>query len=317
VRLVDDLLDVSRITRGKVELRKQRVELAEVVHTAVETVRPLLADDTQKLTIGLPAEPIHLDADPTRLAQVISNLLNNAVKFTATGGHIWLTVHRQDGEAIVSIRDTGIGIAAEHLPRIFDMFSQVTPALERIHGGLGIGLSLVRGFVELHGGTVEARSAGLGAGSEFAIRLPVADAPRPSSPEPPSLAPVPPAARRFRVLVVDDNRDVARTLTLMLQLRGHEVRTAHDGAEAVQVADEFRADVILLDIGLPEMNGYDVARHIRQQPWGKNVALIALTGWGREEDHRRAMQAGFDHHLTKPVKADVVEQLIALLVPAE
>jgi PAS domain S-box-containing protein len=315
VRLIDDLLDMSRISQGKVQIRKERVDLAAVIRTALETARPLIDAQAHELTVTLPLGPIHLDADPTRLAQVIANLLHNAAKYTAKGGHIWLTVERQGAEAIVAVRDTGIGIAAEHLPGIFEMFSQVAPALERSHGGLGIGLSLVRGLVELHGGTVEARSDGPGRGSEFLVRLPVADGAVRPGPEPTGGGEPSRAGPKRRILVVDDNRDAADSMALMLQLMGHDARTAYDGLEAVQAAATYRPDVLLLDIGLPKMNGYEVARHIRRQRWGEGMVLTALTGWGQEEDKRRALEAGFDHHLTKPVDAPVLEKLLALMHP--
>jgi PAS domain S-box-containing protein len=315
VRLIDDLLDVSRISRGKLRLRKERVELAEVVRSAMEAVRPFLEAQAHQLTVTLPPDAIYLDADPTRLAQVISNLLNNAAKYTEKGGHIWLTAERQGGEAVVSVRDTGIGIAAEHLPRLFEMFSQVAPALERSQGGLGIGLALVRRLVDLHGGKVEARSGGIGRGSEFVVRLPIVDVPIPREPAETAEGRTLSSARKRRVLVVDDNRDAADTLAMMLAIMGHETRTSYDGLEAVQAAADFRPGVVLLDIGLPKMNGYEAARHLRQQPWGKGMVLIALTGWGQEEDKRRALEAGFDHHLTKPVEAGVLERLLAIIQP--
>jgi PAS domain S-box-containing protein len=318
IRLVDDLLDVSRIAQGKIQLRRERIALASAVQSAVETARPHIEASQHQLTVKLPPDPVVVDGDPTRLAEVIANLLTNAAKYTEPGGRIALTVERQGTEAVVSVRDTGIGIAAEHLPHLFKMFSQVSPVLERSQGGLGIGLSLVRGLVELHGGTVEARSEGLGRGSEFIVRLPLAQdegertkdegngAVGPSSP-------VPRPARK--VLVVDDNRDAADTLVMILRMMGHEIATAYDGEEAVQTAAEFRPDVIFLDIGLPRMNGYEVARHIRAQPWGREIALIALSGWGQEEDKRRALEAGIDQHLTKPVEATILANLLARLDP--
>jgi signal transduction histidine kinase len=315
VRLIDDLLDISRITRGKLNLRKERVELAAVVQSAVEASRPLIEAQAHQCTITLPPAPIYLEADPIRLAQVFANLLTNAAKYTEKRGHIWLTAERLGGEVVMSIRDTGIGIAAEHLTHIFEMFSQVAPALERSHGGLGIGLALVRGLVELHGGKVEVRSAGLGQGSEFIVRLPVVDKPVPTRREPNGNGEKSPAGPKCRILVVDDNRDAADSLALMLRLTGHEIEIAYDGLEAVQAAAAFRPDVVVLDIGLPKMNGYEAARHIREQPWGQGMALIALTGWGQEEDKRRALEVGFDHQLTKPVEAVALEKLLALITP--
>jgi PAS domain S-box-containing protein len=317
VRLVDELLDMSRISQGKVRLRKERVELKAVVRHAVEATWPLLQAQAHEWTVSVPPEPIYLDADSTRLAQVISNLLNNAAKYTEKGGHIWLTAERQGNDAVLSVRDTGIGIAAEHLPHLFEMFSQVAPALERSQGGLGIGLALVRGLVELHGGRVEAHSAGIAKGSEFIVRLPAEDVTVLNLPEQAAEDSKAGSARKRRILAVDDNRDSADSLAMMLRMMGHETRTAYDGLEAVQAAATYRPDVVLLDIGLPKMNGYEVARHIRQQPWGQRMILIAQTGWGQEEDKRRALEAGFDQHLTKPVEAAVLETLLGVLSPGQ
>jgi PAS domain S-box-containing protein len=315
VRLINDLMDISRISRGKVELRKERVDVASVVSSALEVARPLIDAEGHRLTLNLPPEPIYLDADPTRLAQVIANLVNNAAKYSQTPGKIWLTAERHGREAIISVRDEGIGIPAEHLRHIFEMFSQVAPALQRSHGGLGIGLALARGLVELHRGKVEAKSAGLGKGSEFIVRLPLADAPaKDEGAESPEFAAIS-SSRKCSVLVVDDNPDAADSLATILSLMGHDVRIAYDGVEAVQTAEGFRPAVVLLDIGMPRMNGYDAARLIRQQPWGKGIALVALTGWGQEEDKRRAFEAGFDEHLTKPVASTELEELLAVMTP--
>jgi signal transduction histidine kinase/ActR/RegA family two-component response regulator len=311
VRLIDDLLDVSRISQGKVQVRKEQVELADVVGSAVETVRPLIDAQTHELTVAVPPEAIYLNADPTRLAQVFLNLLNNAAKYTEPGGHIWLSAARQDGAVVVSVRDNGIGIAPEHRSHIFEMFSQVSPALERSHGGLGIGLSLVRGLVELHGGSVEAKSDGIGKGSEFSVRLPIVDCPGPPESPPAAEEVKMEASRKRRILTVDDNRDAADTLALMLKMMGHETCVAYDGPSAVETAATFQPEVMLMDIGLPKMNGYEAARHIRQQPWGKEMLLIALTGWGQEEDKRRALDAGFDYHVTKPVDPAALEKLLS------
>ena len=315
VRLIDDLLDMSRISQGKVQVRKEPVELAAVLQSAVETVRPLLEAQSHGFSVTLPPQTIHLNADPARLTQVIANLLNNAAKFTEKGGHIWVTAERQGNEAVVSVRDTGIGIDAEHLPHLFEMFSQAAPALERSQGGLGIGLSLVRGLVELHGGHVEAHSGGLGKGSEFIVRLPVMDVPPERKLQEPATDLAVADVRKWRLLVVDDNRDAADSLAMMLRMMGHETRTAYDGAEAIEAAAAFRPEVVLLDIGLPRMNGYDVAHRMRLR-WGDGLALVALTGWGQEEDKRRALEAGFDHHLTKPVEATALEKLLALIKTA-
>jgi PAS domain S-box-containing protein len=309
VRLIDDLMDMSRINRGKIRLRKERVPLAGPVQQAVETSRPAIEGGGHDLTVNLPPDPIYVDADVTRLAQVFSNLLNNAAKYTERGGHVTLTVERQGGEAVVSVRDTGVGIPAHMLPRVFDLFTQVDRSLERAQGGLGVGLSLVKGLVEMHGGSVEARSAGHGMGSEFIVRLPVVLSLAGEQAEGGAEASRPGARRR--VLVVDDNRDSALSLALMLQVMGNETQTAHDGLEALDVAAAFRPDAILLDIGMPRLNGYDTAERIRRQPWGKNVVLVALTGWGQEEDRRRSQEAGFNFHVVKPVEPAALEKLLA------
>jgi signal transduction histidine kinase len=315
-RLLDDLLDVSRITRNKLELRKQRVTLASVVETAVETSRPIIDGGGHELTVSLSSEPVYLDADPVRLAQVFANLLNNAAKYTDGGGHVRVAAERIGHEVVVSVKDDGIGIAPEVLPRLFEMFSQATPALERSQGGLGIGLSLVKGLVEMHGGSVEARSDGHGQGSQFIVRLPVAVAPQPYD-HPPGdgekgVAPVP-----CRVLVADDNRDAADSLAMMLKLAGNEVRTAYDGEQAVEQAEAFRPDLVLLDIGMPKLNGYEAARRIREQPSGHAMILVALTGWGQEEDKRRADEAGFHHHLVKPVDLAALARRLGTIAPQE
>jgi CheY-like chemotaxis protein/two-component sensor histidine kinase len=309
VRLIDDLLDISRITSGKLQLRQELVELASAVRGAVEAARPSIEAQSHELTLTLPPECLYLDADPIRLAQLLSNLLTNAAKYTEKGGHIWLTAERHAGEVRLSVRDTGIGIAAEHLPHVFEMFSQVSSVLERSQGGLGIGLSLVKGLVELHGGRVQAQSDGLGMGSEFIVRLPLAEAPAVPRSEP-NCDGSSHHSRERRILVVDDNRDAADSLAMMLRVSGHAVQTAYDGLAGVQAAAAFRPDVVLLDIGMPKMNGYEAARQIRQQVCGKNTFLVAITGWGQEEDKRRAIEAGFDHHLTKPVDPATLEKLL-------
>jgi signal transduction histidine kinase/ActR/RegA family two-component response regulator len=311
VRLVDDLLDLGRITRGKVQLRKERVDLEAVLHSAIETARPAIEGQGHELNVRLPPQPLHLDADPTRLSQIVANLLNNAAKYTERGGHIWLSAEPQDGVIAISVRDTGIGMPPESLPKIFEMFSQAAPALQRSHGGLGIGLALVRGLVELHGGTVEAHSAGLGKGSEFIVRLPAVEGPEPT-PAQGARENRPVSSRhKGRILVVDDNRDAAESLSMILRLLGYEIQSAHDGVEALQAAAAFHPNVVLLDIGMPKMNGYETARRIREQPWGRTMTLIALTGWGQEDDKKRAVEAGFDVHLTKPVEPAALEKLLA------
>ena len=260
--------------------------MAAVVHSAVETSRPLIEQMGHELTVTLPQQPVVVDADLTRLAQVFLNLLNNAAKYTERGGHIWLTAERQGSDVVVSVKDTGIGIAADQLPRIFEMFSQVDRSLERSQGGLGIGLTLVKRLVEMHGGRIEARSEGPGKGSEFVVRLPVVvegvDATRRERKQDEDHV-----KASLRILVVDDNRDGADSLAMMLKMMGNDTRTAYDGEEAVAAAVEFRPDVILLDIGLPKLNGYEACRRIREQPWGKEFVIIAQTGWGQEEDRQR------------------------------
>ena len=311
-RLVDDLLDVSRISRGKIELRRARIELASAVNHAVEATHSLARCSEHDLTVTLPPQPMYVNADPTRLAQVVGNLLNNACKFTDKGGRIWLTVEREGQEAVIRVRDTGIGIAAEQLPRIFDMFMQVDTSLERSVSGLGIGLSLVKNLVEMHGGTVEVHSAGVGQGSEFVVRLPImVETTKPPSPEPTESKPTITTARR--ILVVDDNQDSATSLAELLQLTGHDTHTAHDGVAAVEAAAAIKPDVVLLDIGLPRLNGYEVARKIRQQPWGKTMVLVALTGWGQEEDRQRSKEAGFNGHMVKPVDYAALTKILAEL----
>jgi len=311
VRLVDDLLDVSRISRGSLDLRKERVELASVIQQSVETCRPLAERAKHALTITLPPMPIHLQADPARLAQVFCNLLNNAYKYTDPGGVIQLTVERQGSDGVVTVRDTGVGIPPDKLDSVFEMFTQIDRSLERSQGGLGVGLTLVKRLVELHDGSVEARSDGPGRGSEFVVRLPILiENPRASSLEPSGGA-APTSMQR--ILIVDDNRDAATSLSMLLKLVGHETETAHDGREAFDAAESYRPNVMLLDIGLPKMNGYDVCRRIREQPWGKTMVLVALTGWGQDDDRRQSKDAGFDHHMVKPL--DLAE-LTKLLAPA-
>jgi CheY-like chemotaxis protein len=309
VRLIDDLLDVSRITRGTVELRKCRVELARVVESAVETARPLIKELGHQLNIQLPQRPVVLEADPTRLAQVISNLLNNAAKYMERGGKIELSAQRHGSSAVISVKDSGIGIPAEMLERIFDMFIQVDGSVERSHGGLGIGLTLVKRLVEMHGGTVEARSDGVERGSEFIVRLPIVLGLLRDSAE--SSGQDFAATDKRRILVVDDNENAAQMLGMLLKALGNEVRTVFDGAAALEMAAHFRPDVVLLDIGMPKLDGYETARRIRRQPWGKQMVLAALTGWGQEEDKRRTREAGFDHHFVKPVEPAVLQKFLA------
>jgi PAS domain S-box-containing protein len=309
-RLLEDLLDVSRISRNWLELRTERVELADVLDGALETSRPVIEAAGHELTLTLPPEPIYLEADPVRLAQVFANLLNNAAKYTDEGGRIRLTAERQGRDVIVSVRDSGIGIAAEVLPRIFEIFSQAKLASERSQDGLGIGLSLVKGLVELHGGSIEARSAGPGRGSEFVVRLPVAAEAPVREPARPHADDRQPLATKWRILVVDDNHDSADSLAMLLQIMGNEVGTAYDGEQAVEAAEAIRPDVALLDIGMPKLNGYETCRRIREQPWGQGMFLIALTGWGQAEDRRRAEAAGFNLHMVKPVDPEFLMKLL-------
>jgi len=310
-RLVDDLLDVSRISRDKLELRKERVDLATALRRALETSRPIIAASGQDLAVSLPPEPIIIDADLTRLAQVFANLLNNAAKFSDPGGRIVLAADRQETTVVVTVRDQGIGIPQDMLTRIFEPFTQIAEAPERTRGGLGIGLTLVKRLVEMHGGSVSAWSGGRGTGSEFSVRLPLAPAAPSARLSPPNGLQAAPAP--LRVLVVDDNADVTASLKRLLGRLGYDVRTAADGFAGLATAEEFRPDVALLDVGMPKMSGYDLAQRIRETSWGKTIVLIAVTGWGQSEDKRRAREAGFDHHLVKPEAANDLVKLLASL----
>ena len=312
IRLVDDLLDVSRISRGKIALRPERIELTRIIDQAVEASRAQYRSMDQELTVSLPSAPVYLNADPTRLAQIVGNLLNNAHKFTDVGGRISVTVEREGAEVAIRVKDTGVGIAAEHLAGIFEMFTQVESSLERSRSGLGIGLTLVKTLVEMHGGSVEAHSEGPGRGSEFVVRLPVLDAPESLSPAAPHHLEASPVARR-RVLIVDDNKDAAEWLAMFLSLSGHETHVALDGDQAVKAAERLLPDAILLDIGLPRVDGYEVCRRIRRQPWGRDLVIVALTGWGQEEDRQKSREAGFNTHLVKPVDDQVILDLLASL----
>jgi signal transduction histidine kinase len=309
-RLVDDLLDVSRITQGKMDLKRRRTELASVLYQAIEACRTIAEEARHDVSVDLPSTPIYLDADPVRLAQVFSNLLNNSCKYTPPGGMIQLTAERDGAAVEVTIKDTGVGIPPEKLNAIFELFTQVDQSLERSQGGLGIGLTIVRRLIEMHGGTVAARSAGSGRGSEFVVRLPIRVETQEREQAPPPAAREGAATRR-RILVVDDNRDSATSLAMLLQMTGNDARTAHDGEDAVRQADEYRPELILLDIGLPKMNGYDACHAIRKQPWGKEIAIVALTGWGQDDDLRKSQAAGFNAHLVKPVDFEALSTLIA------
>ncbi|MBA2290848.1 MAG: PAS domain S-box protein [Gemmatimonadales bacterium] len=313
VRLVDDLLDVTRIDRGKIELRQERIELAPVVTHVVAAAQALIQCMEHDVTVTLPPQPVYLYADPIRLAQIIGNLLNNACKFTDKGGTISVTVGVEGGdscrpEAVVRIRDNGVGIPADQLRRIFEMFTQVDTSLERSRDGLGIGLALAKNLVEMHGGTLEAHSEGVGLGSEFVLRLPIpVDAPMPLPPVPSSTV-SPPISRT--ILVVDDNRDSAMSLATLLSVKGHQTHTAFNGNQAVEAVGTLNPDVVLLDIGMPTMNGYEACRRIREAPGGKNMLLIAVTGWGQEDDRDKSSEAGFDFHLVKPVDLDALIRML-------
>ncbi|HLJ95599.1 MAG TPA: response regulator [Gemmataceae bacterium] len=309
-RLVDDLLDVSRITRGKIELRKEIIDLATVLCHAVETVRPLVDAHRHRLTISLPEEPVHLEADPTRLEQVFSNLLTNAVKYTEQGGHIELSCQREGHVVTVRVRDNGMGIAPDLLPRVFDMFTQSERGLARSQGGLGIGLTLVRSLVQMQGGSVTAHSDGPGQGSEFVVRLPVVDQ-APDQPLDDAAKQAQASPRQLRVLVVEDTEAAAEMLVTLLKIWGHDVRFVYDGPAALVAARTFQPDVVLLDIGLPGMNGYDVARQLRHQAGHSRLMIAAVTGYGQEEDRRRSREAGFDEHMVKPINPAALEQLLA------
>ena len=309
VRLIDDLLDVSRLSQNKLRLQKSRVLLAEAIGSAVESARPAIDAANQKLSISLPAEPVYLEGDLTRLAQVFSNLLTNSAKYTKPGGRIWLSAKPADAFIEISVRDNGIGIPPEALSHIFDMFSQVDRSIERTTGGLGIGLALAKGIVEMHGGTIHAVSDGAGAGSTFKVTLPICQqAANPVYPTVPT--DIEPAVTRHRALVVDDNRDSADSMAAFLRLLGHEVQTAHDGIEAIRAAQQLRPDLILMDIGMPRLNGYDATRRIREEPWGEQMVIVALTGWGQDADRERTQAARCDAHLVKPVNLSDLSKLI-------
>ncbi len=310
-RLLDDLLDVSRITRGRLELRKERLGLQDSLVAALETVRPLIEARGHELKIEISTVEALIDADPVRFAQILTNLLVNAAKYTDQGGVIQVSATLEEGCAVISVRDNGIGVSAELLPGLFEMFSQVTSPLDRSEGGLGIGLSLVRGLVLLHGGRIEARSPGIGKGSEFIVRLPLAGGSQfhPASTTTTDDASI--KSKGLRVVVADDNRDNADCCSMLLEMAGHEVRIAYTGTEALRIAGEFGPRVMLLDIGMPEMNGHEVARRVRATEWGKSIVLVAVTGWGKSEDKREAEAAGFDHHFLKPVDFEVLRDLVA------
>jgi len=310
ITLVNDLLDVSRITQGKFQLRKCRVALSDVMQSAVEASRPFLDEAKHHLAVSIPEQPVYLEVDPNRMAQVLSNLLNNSAKYTPEGGHISIVVDRQGSDIVFAIRDDGIGIPVELQHRVFSMFAQITRPGETGYTGLGIGLSLAKSLVEMHGGSIQVASDGVNCGATFTIRLSIPiDSSETKKSGPPSASTEYPRKKR-RVLVVDDNTAAARTLSIVVKMLGNEVRTAGDGREACAVAAEFRPEVILMDIGMPKMNGYEAARWIRQQSWGNDITLVALTGWGQEDDKIRTNEAGFDHHLVKPAEPADLERIL-------
>jgi signal transduction histidine kinase/ActR/RegA family two-component response regulator len=307
-RLLDDLLDVGRIANDKLELRRQTVTLASVIDAALEASRPAIESGNHALEVKLPATPVYLDADPVRLAQVFSNLLTNAAKYTDRGGRVRLGAHIDGAEVEVSVEDNGIGVAPEDLPKLFELFEQTGTARGRSQGGLGIGLYLVKSLVELHGGTVSAASEGPGRGTRFSVRLP-----RTEAAAHPAGRPVPILVRPRRILLADDNRDAVETLAALLRLSGNEVRVAGDGEEAVALAAAFRPHIAFLDIGMPQLDGYEAARRIRSAPGGERIVLVGLTGYGGEEVRRRVFESGMDHHVTKPAQVELIQALIAKL----
>jgi CheY-like chemotaxis protein len=305
-RLVDDLLDVSRITQGRIELRRQPVVLRDVIARAVETVDPVIRQKGHKLVIAAAARPLRVHGDPERLVQCVANVLTNAAKYTDAGGEIRIESGVEGDEAVLTVSDNGIGIAPDLLPRVFDLFVQGDRTLDRAHGGLGIGLSIVKRVLEMHGGTISAASAGTGGGSTFSLRLPLCEIEWPSEARPPP--PKPPARR---ILIVDDNEDAADSLKMVLGLDGHQVATAYNGEQALAQAQAFKPEVVLLDIGLPGLDGYEVARRLRELSNLASVQLVAVTGYGQDEDRQRAQTAGFAHHLVKPIEFPALQRILA------
>jgi PAS domain S-box-containing protein len=310
VRLIDDLLEVSRITRGKIQLNREPIDLEAALQSAIEVSKPLIDAAGHTLSIDIPPHSLTVDGDLTRLAQVFGNLLNNAAKYTNSGGHIWLKATVTGDRVRVSVRDTGIGIAPTMLPRIFEMFAQVDHSSQHTQGGLGIGLCIAKRLVEMHGGSLDARSEGIGAGSEFTVELPLRSTPIESLHPSGADSAWPVAHRALRVLVADDNADAAASLSMILKMNGHEVRTAFDGREALQIVESFQPNVALLDIGMPHVDGYELCRRLRQQAFGRDMLIVALTGWGQAEDKLRSEQAGFDEHLVKPADPRMLESLL-------
>ena len=312
-RLIDDLLDISRITRGMIELRREVLDAAPILGHSVEAVRPLVEGRKHELTVSIGGRPLWVEADPTRLEQVVVNLLTNSAKYTESGGHIRLSAGREGDDIVVKVEDDGVGIPPDQLPRMFELFAQGDRSLARSEGGLGIGLTLVKALVEMHGGTIEASSGGPGLGSEFTVRLPAAPAPLRAEPE---SSRGQATARGLKILVVDDNVDTARGLAKLLGLIGHDVRVAHTGPDGVQAAREHRPEVVLLDIGLPGMDGYEVAAALRRDESTREALIIAVSGYGQDQDRARSKEAGFDHHLIKPVDYDLLLALLARPEPA-
>jgi CheY-like chemotaxis protein len=311
VRLIDDLLDVSRITRGKMRLRRERVEIAGLLEQVAETARPQLQRQGHELIVTLPSKPVYLDADPVRLAQVFLNLLHNACKYTPQGGHIHLSAEEEGANLVVRVSDNGIGILAEDLHRLFELFTQVAAGPATCTAGLGIGLALSRQLVEMHGGSIEARSEGPGKGSEFSVHLPLLIERSPALTRSSGDEAQTQSGATQHILVVDDDPDIRRSLAMLLRHYGHVVETASDGLEAVKLAERGKPDVILLDVGLPGLDGYEACRRIREQPWGKQMYIVALTGWGQDEDRRKTREAGFDDHLVKPVEFKSIQALLS------
>ena len=314
LRLTDDLLDVSRVSQGKIELRKERILAADVVRSALESSRPLIDSAGHSLTLDVPVEPIWLEADLTRLAQVVGNLLNNAAKYTPDGGHIGLSLRTDENDAVIAVSDNGLGIPAEMQSEVFQLFAQVENQTDRAKGGLGIGLALVKQLVAMHHGLVSAESAGAGQGSVFTVRIPLAVSKVATQPPAVQLTPQPVLVQPLKVLIIDDNVEVAQIVGWMLEEIGHEYHLIHDGRQALQAAREFRPDAILLDIGLPVMDGYAVCRAFRQDDLFKDTLIIAQTGWGQQRDKMLASEAGFDHHLVKPVAYDDLERILARIL---
>jgi CheY-like chemotaxis protein/two-component sensor histidine kinase len=307
---MDDLLDVSRVSRGKIDLKKQRIDPASVVRQAIQTTQAVVSERKHNLDVSFESGDLELEADPTRLEQIIVNLLENAAKYTDSGGRIWLSTKRDDDHITISVRDNGIGIPPEQLPQMFELFTQGNPSLARSEGGLGIGLTLVKSLAELHGGSVVAKSEGRGKGSEFIVRLPAARSQEPSA-ERPAIVCARGGFGGRKILVIDDNIDTALGMARLLGLNGHELKTAHSGPEGIDAARAFHPDVILLDIGLPGMDGYEVARRLKEERELADVLIIAVTGYGQDEDRKRSSSAGIDHHLVKPIDHEALVTLLS------